>query len=134
MLALEGRVTARHMVQLLDADRGAISRPFKPMPQHGLLRFEGDPADRRLRYAFFTPAGRALHDRIFRFACLREQVAPSALSDEEGYTLRDLLRRVYVNPPAVEGASQEFIRQEREALGICPDAPALRRREGQGLR
>lgn len=134
MLALEGRVTAQRMVQLLDADKGAISRTFKAMHQDGLLRFEDDPCDRRLRHAVFTPAGRALHDRIIRFACLREEVALSVLSDAEVQVLRDLLRRVYANLPEVERASQEFIRQEREALGMAPDAPALRRRGGRGPR
>jgi DNA-binding MarR family transcriptional regulator len=133
MLALEGRVTAQRMVQLLDADKGAISRTFKAMHQDGLLQFEDDSRDRRVRHAVFTPQGRALHDRIIRFAVLREQVALSVLSDDEVDMLRDLLRRVYANLPQVESASQEFIRSERRALGMPPDAPALRRRGGQKL-
>lgn len=128
MLALEGRVTAQRMVQLLDIDKAAVSRTFKSMHEKGLLRFEDDPADRRVRHAIFTRKGRALHDRIIRFAALREQVALAPLSDTEVKLLRDLLRRVYANLPEVERASEEFIRQEREALGMHRDAPALRRR------
>ncbi len=136
MLAIEERVTAQRMVQLLDADKGAISRTFKAMHRDGLLSFEedGDAAGRRARHAVFTPAGRALHDRIIRFACLREQVALSVLGDDEVQVLRDLLRRVYRNLDEVERASQAFIREERQALGMAPDAPALRRRGSNAAR
>lgn len=130
MMAIEGRVTAQRMVQLLDADKGAISRTFKSMYGQGLLRFEDDEHDGRLRHAVFTEQGRELHDRILRLALLREDAAVSGLSDHELDTLRTLLRRVYANLPEVEQRSMEFIRQEREALGMQADAPALRRRGG----
>jgi DNA-binding MarR family transcriptional regulator len=128
MLAVEGRITAQRMVQLIDADKGAISRTFKAMGEQGLLRFEPDLRDRRIRYAVMTPQGRALHDRIIRLALLREQTALSVLDEAEVAVLRDMLRRVYVNLPAVEVATQAFIRRERETLGMEPDGPALRRR------
>lgn len=128
MLAIEGRINAQRMVQLIDADKGAISRTFKEMHERGLLRFEPDEHDRRLRHAVMTPEGRALHDRILRLALLREQVALSVLSEEEATALRDMLRRVYEHLPAVETATQAFVRSEREALGMAPDGPALRRR------
>lgn len=128
MLAIEERITAQRMVQLLDADKGAVSRTFKAMHAQGLLHFEPDEKDGRVRHAIFTQAGRELHDRILRLALLREVNALSVLSDSEVATLRDLLRRVYINLPQVEAASTQFIRMEREALGISPDAPALRRR------
>lgn len=131
MLALEGRVTGQRMVQLLDADKGAISRTFKSMHSQGLIRYEEDESNRRLRYVVFTEEGRSLHDRIIRLALLRETVALSALSNTEVDQFRDLLRRVYASLPAVEAASAEFIKQERQALGMSVDAPALRRRGGR---
>ncbi|HSW19067.1 MAG TPA: MarR family transcriptional regulator [Ramlibacter sp.] len=130
MLALEGRVTAQRMVQLLDADKGAISRTFKTMHAQGLLRFEPDAKDGRVRHATFTPEGRSLHDRIIRLALVREQAALAVLSDAEVDTLREVLRRIYLNLPEVERASAEFIRSERESLGLAPDGPPLRRRGG----
>ncbi len=128
MLAIEGRITAQRMVQLIDADKGAISRTFKAMSQEGLIRFDADARDRRLRYAVMTPKGRALHDRIIQLALLREQTALAVLNETEVALLRDMLRRVYVHLPAVEAATQAFIRHERKALGMEPDGPALRRR------
>ena len=128
MVAIEGRVTAQRIVQLLDADKGAISRTLKAMHAQGLLEFEADPRDGRVRHAVFTPAGRRLHDRIIRLASVREEAAMSVLDDQEVGTLRELLRRVYANLPNVERATAEFCRQERQALGLPADSPPLRRR------
>jgi DNA-binding MarR family transcriptional regulator len=130
MLAIEGRVTAQRIVQLLDADKGAISHTLKAMHKQGLVRFEPDDRDGRIRHAVFTAEGRRLHDRIIRLAWVRESAALSVLSDEEVETLRDLLRRVYMNLPNVESATAEFMRHEREALGLPVDGPPLRRRGG----
>lgn len=128
MLAIEGRVTAQRMVQLLDADKGAISRTFKTMQEQGLLRLEEDENDGRVRHAVFTDKGRELHQRILRLAVIREAAATSVLSDTELETLRDLLRRVYTNLPQVEQATAEFSRRERDELGLPADGPPLRRR------
>lgn len=128
MLAIEGRVTAQRIVQLLDADKGAISRTLKSMQAQGLVRLEPDESDGRVRHAVFTPEGRQLHDRIIRLALVREDAAISVLSNEEVETLRGLLRRVYMNLPHVEDATAEFSREERAALGLPADGPPLRRR------
>jgi DNA-binding MarR family transcriptional regulator len=128
MLAIEGRVTAQRIVQLLDADKGAISRTLKTMHAQGLVRFEPDEIDGRLRHAVFTAEGRRLHDRIIRLALVREAAAISVLTDSEVETLRDLLRRIYMNLPNVEGATDAFSRKERELLGLPADGPPLRRR------
>jgi DNA-binding MarR family transcriptional regulator len=130
MLAIEGRVTAQRVVQLLGVDKGAVSRTFKTMNAEGWLRLEPDAHDLRVRYAVMTPKGRALHDRMIRLALLREAVALSVLSDAEVQILRDLLRRVNAGLPDVEAASGAFIQKEREALGLPANAPALRRRGG----
>ena len=128
MLAIEGRVTAQRIVQLLDADKGAISRTLKTMHAQGLIEFEADARDGRVRHAVFTAVGRRLHDRIIRLALLREEAATSVLDDAEVATLRDLLRRVYANLPNVERATAEFSRTERQGLGLPADSPPLRRR------
>jgi DNA-binding MarR family transcriptional regulator len=130
MLAIEGRVTAQRIVQLLDADKGAISRTLKSMQAQGLVRLEPDENDGRVRHAVFTAEGRRLHDRIIRLAMVREAAAVSVLSDEEVETFRALLRRVYMNLPEVENATADFSRDEREALGLPSDGPPLRRRGG----
>jgi DNA-binding MarR family transcriptional regulator len=133
MLAIERRVTAQRVVQLLGADKGSISRTFKAMHSQGLLRFEADPSDRRVRHAVFTDKGRRLHDRIIHLALVREAAAISTLSDAEVETLRGLLRRVYENLPQVDSATEAFSRKERAALGLPADGPPLRRRGGAAV-
>jgi DNA-binding MarR family transcriptional regulator len=130
MLAIEKRVTAQQVVQLLGVDKGAVSRTFKSMSAEGLLHLEPDAHDRRVRYAVMTPKGRALHDRMIRLALWRESAAISVLSGAEVEVLRDLLRRLNANLPHVESASAAFVTKEREALGLPANAAALRRRGG----
>ena len=116
MLAIEGRVTAQRVVQLIGMDKASVSRCFKSMSAQGLIEFEADALDGRLRHASFTPRGRALHDRIRRFALLREQVLHAVLTPDETRTLLDLLARLHANLGAVEAASDAFMAQERLSL------------------
>ena len=127
MLAIEGRVTAQRVVQLIGMDKASVSRCFKSMHAQGLIRFESDAQDGRLRHASFTPLGRALHDRIRRFALLREQVLHSVLQPAEVDTLLDLLARLHGNLGAVEAASDAFMVDERATLPAALSAHRLRR-------
>jgi DNA-binding MarR family transcriptional regulator len=126
MLAIEPRVTAQQVVQLVGMDKASVSRAFKSMHAQGLIHFSSDAKDGRLRHASFTPKGRMLHDRIMRFALMREQVLLSVLSGEETETLRGLLRRLHANLPAVEAASDVFMVEERAALGLSAGKKASR--------
>ncbi|RYG07803.1 MAG: MarR family transcriptional regulator [Burkholderiales bacterium] len=128
ILAIEGRATAQRIVQLLNADKGALSRTFKTMQEQSLLRLEADANDGRIRHAVFTDKGRELHRRILRLALVREAAAVAVLSDAELATLRDLLRRVSANLSQVEQATSDFSKREREELGLPADGPPLRRR------
>lgn len=126
MLAIEGRVTAQRVVQLIGMDKASVSRCFKSMHAQGLIRFESDALDGRLRHASFTPLGRALHDRIRRFALLREQVLHAVLQPAEVDTLLDLLARLHGNLAAVEAASDAFMVDERATLPAALSARRLR--------
>jgi DNA-binding MarR family transcriptional regulator len=129
MLAIEGRVTAQRVVQLIGMDKGSVSRCFKSMHKQGLIAFSSDAEDGRLRYATFTPKGRALHDRIMRFALERERVFLSVLTPKEIDMLIDLLRRLHANLPAVEEASDAFMARERQMVPAGLSAKTLRQRK-----
>jgi DNA-binding MarR family transcriptional regulator len=116
MLAIEESVTAQRVVQLIGMDKASVSRTFKLMHEKGLIEFRHDVQDGRLRHATFTPAGRALHDRILRFALAREQALLSVLSPEETTVLLDLLQRIHANLNEVETASDAFMARERGEL------------------
>lgn len=115
MLALEEKVTAQRVVQVIGMDKASVSRTFKSMYEGGLVEFSHDTQDGRLRYATLTPLGRDLHDRIMRFALAREAALLSALEPHEVPVLLDMLRRIHANLPAVEKASDEFVATEQAA-------------------
>jgi DNA-binding MarR family transcriptional regulator len=116
MLAIEDKVTAQRVCQLVGMDKGSVSRTFKAMHAKGLIAFSSDAHDGRLRFARFTAKGRKIHDQILAFALHREQILLSVLSAREVDTLIDLLRRVHENLPAVELASDQFVAQQRALL------------------
>lgn len=122
MLAIEGRVTAQRVCQLIGMDKASASRTFRSMHGKGLVVFGSDDLDGRLRYASFTPKGREIHDSIMRFALHREQAFLSVLQPQEVDTLRDLLRRLHDNLPAVEAACDVF-REEQLATVSKAAAP-----------
>ena len=113
MLAIEQKVTAQRVCQLIGMDKGSVSRTFKSMHARGFILFSSDTQDGRLRYAAFTASGRALHDRIMRLALERENAFLSVLSPQEVETLIDLLRRLHENLPNVELQSGEFVLAEK---------------------
>ncbi len=115
MLANEDKVTAQRVCQLIGMDKGSVSRTFKSMHAKGLISFSADAQDGRLRFASFTPAGRAMHDDILRYALQREQAFLAVLKPAEIDTLVGLLRRLHENLPQVEAASVQFVAADQLA-------------------
>jgi DNA-binding MarR family transcriptional regulator len=116
MLAIEGRVTAQRVCQVIGMDKASASRTFKTMHGKSLIEFSSDDLDGRLRYAAFTPKGRKMHDSIMRFALHREEAFLSVLQPQEVDTLRDLLHRLHDNLPMVEAASDVFMEEQLESV------------------
>jgi len=115
MLAIEKRVTAQRVCQLIGMDKGSVSRTFKSMHSKGLLAFSSDALDGRLHFATFTKKGRDMHDSIMQFALQREKSFLSVLEQNEINTLIALLRRLHENLPQVEIASDQFITSAQTA-------------------
>ncbi|MDA7418402.1 MarR family transcriptional regulator [Xenophilus arseniciresistens] len=122
LLAIEDRLTAQSISRTIGMDKASVSRVFKSMQADGLVSFDLDDKDGRLRLATITDKGRALHDRILELAQERERVLLSVLSAEERRTLLNLLRRLHDNLPNVEQATAAFLAQH------YPDARARRSR------
>jgi DNA-binding MarR family transcriptional regulator len=125
MLAIEQKITAQRVVQVIGMDKASVSRAFRTMHEQGLIEFSSDSRDGRLRYATFTTKGRDLHDRILRLARVREEVLLSGLTPQEVRQLIDMLRRLQASLPAVEQASKQFVAQERAAR----DRPSAKRKQ-----
>lgn len=133
MLAIEEKVTAQRVVQVIGMDKASVSRTFKTMFESGLVEFSSDAQDGRLRYATLTPAGRDLHDRIMQFALAREEALLSVLEADEVPVLLDMLRRIHANLPAVEQASDAFVAaQQPRAAAKVAAKPARKTRQARG--
>lgn len=111
LLAIDGSVSAQYVSKVMGMDKGSISRCLRSMQEEGLIRMELDPSDGRARIAILTPKGRELHDQIRGVALERERAFLSVLQPQEVDTLVGLLRRLHENLPAVEAATQRYVRQ-----------------------
>jgi DNA-binding MarR family transcriptional regulator len=109
LLTIHGSKTAQQVSQLLGMDKAAISRCFKGMKARRLITLGLHEADRRVRVATLTPAGRALHDEIREMALDRERALLSVLSESERDTLLRLLKRLHENMPAVDEATARYV-------------------------
>lgn len=125
LLALHGSVTAQQVSKVIGMDKGAVSRCFKSMQKQNLIQTKLDDADGRVRVAVLTPEGRALHDRIREVALERERALLAVLSAKEADQLLSLLRRLHENLPAVETATQEYVKRR------FPETSAARARRGR---
>jgi len=105
LLAVEGRITANRVCQVIGMDKASVSRNFKHMHESGLIEISDDPDDKRKRFAELTPAGFALHDRMLPVVMRREQRLLACLTKEERATLQSYLRRVHANLPALDDPS-----------------------------
>lgn len=109
LLAIEDRLTAQSISKTIGMDKASVSRVFKNMHADGMVTFDLDDNDGRLRLATITDKGRALHDQILELAQERERALLSVLSADERSTLLDLLRRLHDNLPHVEQATAAFL-------------------------
>lgn len=111
LLANERTLSAQHACRVIGMDKASVSRCFKRMHVDGLITMGLDPDDGRLRLASLTAKGQALHDEIRELALERERALLAPLSPQERGVLVDLLRRLHDNLPAVEEATQRYLRQ-----------------------
>lgn len=74
MLAIEARIPASRIVDVVQLDKSATSRGLRDLEEKEVVRFEASKTDPRRRIWWLSDAGYALHDRILRAALEREAV------------------------------------------------------------
>lgn len=103
MLALEPRVTAYRICQVIGLDKAATSRALRALEGRGLVAsWQEEPQNHR-KTVELTPAGEALHDRIIRRAHNREGILLADLSTDEVDVLAGMLRRMMRRVPDIMG-------------------------------
>lgn len=110
LLAIEGKLTANEASRVIGMDKASVSRCFKLMQSKGYIAMRLDAQDGRLRVASFTEAGRRVHDQIIGLALERERAFLSSLTQAERQVFLSLLARLHENLPAVEVATEAYIR------------------------
>lgn len=124
LLAIERTLSAQYACRVIGMDKASVSRAFKRMLTDGLITMELDPQDGRVRLASLTAKGQKLHDAIRELALERERALLAPLSPQERELLLDLLHRLHDNLPAVEEATELYLRQRH------PQATRKRRSRG----
>lgn len=97
MLAVENRISANRICQVIGLDKSAVSRALQALATAGFVTSQMDEKDARRHTVSLTANGRNLHDRVFKAAMERERRLLSNLSAEEVDTLIDLLTRLHGN-------------------------------------
>jgi DNA-binding MarR family transcriptional regulator len=101
MLAIEPRITANRICEVIGFDKAAVSRGTKTLRQKGLITSESVDGDQRLRRLELTRAGYKLHDQMIGVALDRERRLLRDLAPNEVDQLLDLLRRIADGLPLV---------------------------------
>ena len=106
LLAIEPRISAARICQVIGFDKGPVSRTLAVMEENGLVAIKADLEDGRTSSISLTAKGAAIHDSVIVVALERERRLLSCLSKSERETLIGLLRRVHGNLDAVKGVGK----------------------------
>ena len=102
LLALEPRISATRICQVIGFDKGPVSRTLKAMEARDLVAIEAYPAHARKHAITLTSKGLATHDDVIAVALDRERRLLACLEPAEREVLLALLRRVHDNLDAVK--------------------------------
>lgn len=101
MLAIEPKITAYRICQVIGLDKAAASRALRALEKDGYVRsWQEDPQNHR-KIVDLTEAGRQMHRRIIQVAHRREAVLVADLAPEEVEQLAELLRRLLKRVPDI---------------------------------
>ena len=87
-------ISFRTLVQILEIDKGWISRTLTKLQDDGVVTATPDPADKRQFTLELTAAGRELHHQGSRISRMRQKQLEAEFSDTEYQALLDLLDRL----------------------------------------
>lgn len=95
MLAVEPRIPAQRICQVIGFDKALVSRVVRQLAARGLASVLPDKRDSRRSFIALTAKGRKLHDRVLAVALERERILLSDLAPGEVDQLIGLLHRLH---------------------------------------
>lgn len=98
-LAIEPGIPAQRICEVIELDKGAVSRSVSTLIAAGHVREQPDPRDARRQLLALTDTGYALHDQLIALATAREAVLLADLSAEERAQFTHVLRRIHAKLP-----------------------------------
>jgi DNA-binding MarR family transcriptional regulator len=98
-LAIEPRIGAQRICEVISLDKGAVSRGVAALVASGHVHEGADGRDARRQVLELTPSGYALHDRLIAMAIERERLVLADFTQEEVDQLLTLLRRIHARLP-----------------------------------
>lgn len=101
MLAIEPRITAYRICQVIGLDKAATSRSLRALEGRGLVRSWQEDDSHHRKTLELTEHGMAMHNEIVQVAHQREATLVSDLSAEEVALLGDFLRRLLRRVPEI---------------------------------
>lgn len=91
-IARRDSITSSTLADLLDSDKGYVSRLVRDVEERGLVQRSPDPADRRAHLLTLTPAGRRAFDKA---RAPREKLIATALEEWALDDVRALARLLH---------------------------------------
>lgn len=98
-LAIEPRIAAQRICEVIGLDKGAVSRSVAALVAAGHVAEGTDGRDARRQLLELTASGYALHDRLIALATAREQMMLEGFTPEERTQFTGFLRRLHARLP-----------------------------------
>lgn len=106
-LAIEPKIGAQRICEVIGLDKGAVSRAVAALSAAGHVRESADERDARRQVLELTASGYALHDRLIAMAVARERIVLADLRRDEIDQLLALLRRIHARLPQLREFSPD---------------------------
>ncbi|NOZ33200.1 MAG: winged helix-turn-helix transcriptional regulator [Alphaproteobacteria bacterium] len=97
MLAIEPRITAKRICDVIYQDKSGTSRALKHLLAEGNLAFEAPEADPRRKIWWLNDRGYDLHDRILEIALARERELIEGVDPDDLEAFLRVIRRMRQN-------------------------------------
>lgn len=98
-LAIEPGIAAQRICEVIELDKGAVSRSVAALVAAGHVREQADPRDARRQLLALTESGYGLHDQLIALATAREALLLADFTEEEKAAFTGFLRRLHARLP-----------------------------------